>query len=221
VQGSHSEPEYRQQVVSADRESREFAAPAYSIICPCANDVLRKFDRDTRWIAAGLLGSLLLAAMAFVVLVPERHTMTAGLSERTKSGSWPTGDAATLFRSTDMIANMSTSGATPVTLPLVAPRSFESPSKESLERTETAGGLRPPPVPASRPEISHTSDRANRSQWSLSHQPDSSRSIRGKATYHDYGSAGQLGDAVVKKRLLELWHRSLAGVKKLKARRYF
>ena len=84
MQGLHSQPESRQQFDSIDRGS---AAPAFqawehSIPSPDANDVLRKFDRNTCWVAAGLLGTLLLAALAFVVLLPERHAMTAVLSER-------------------------------------------------------------------------------------------------------------------------------------------
>lgn len=66
-------------------------------------DVLREFDRDTLQVAVGLLGILLLAALLFVVLFPERHTMTAGFSERAsqaKSGSSPAENAATPFRNT-------------------------------------------------------------------------------------------------------------------------
>lgn len=72
--------------------------------CPVhREDVLREFDRDTLQVAVGLLGILLLAALLFVVLFPERHTMTAGFSERAsqaKSGSSPAENAATLFRNT-------------------------------------------------------------------------------------------------------------------------
>jgi hypothetical protein len=108
VQGLRSEPESRQQFVFADRESREFAMPAlqtreHSIACSGTNEVLRKFNRDTCWLAAGLLIILLLAALVFVVLFPERHTMTAGFSERAsqaESGSSPAENAATLFRNT-------------------------------------------------------------------------------------------------------------------------
>jgi hypothetical protein len=82
VQGLHSEPESHRQFVFADREPREFAAPSlqireYSITCPGTNEVLRKFNRDTRWVVVGLLAILLLAALLFVVLFPERHATTA------------------------------------------------------------------------------------------------------------------------------------------------
>ena len=107
MQGLRSEPESRQELVSADRESREFAVPAlqtreHSASCG-TNEVLRKFNRDTRWVAAGLLCILLLAALVFVVLFPERHAATAGFSERASqltSNSSPAENAATLFRNT-------------------------------------------------------------------------------------------------------------------------
>jgi hypothetical protein len=106
VQGLPSEPEPRRQFVFADRDSRRFGMPAlrtrgHSIACSGTNEVLRKFDRDTRWVAAGLLGILLLAALVFVGLFPERHTMRAGFSERAsqaKSDSALVENRATLFR---------------------------------------------------------------------------------------------------------------------------
>jgi hypothetical protein len=133
VQGLCSEPESPQQFVSIDRESREFAAPAFqtrehSITSPGANDVFRRFNRDTRGVAAGLLGTLLLAALALVVLLPERHTMTAVLSERARqveSGSSRKENAAKRFRSTDLSAYLSASAVTPVMQPLVEQRSSE------------------------------------------------------------------------------------------------
>jgi hypothetical protein len=75
VKGLRSEPESHRQSVSADKE---FATPAlqsreHPVARPIANAVLREFDRDTRWVAAGLLAILLLVALAFVVLFPERH----------------------------------------------------------------------------------------------------------------------------------------------------
>jgi hypothetical protein len=73
------------------------------IACSGTNEVLRKFDRETRWVAAGLLSILLLVALVFVVLFPEGHSMTVGFSERasqTESGSSPAENAATLLRNT-------------------------------------------------------------------------------------------------------------------------
>src|SRR5262249_14839050 len=84
-----------------------------------ADDVLKRFNRDTRFVAAAVFGVLLLTAWAFVVLVPERHPVTAGLSwsaSQTKSGSSLPADDATLFRSAHMSTNKASSAVTSVTL---------------------------------------------------------------------------------------------------------
>ena len=82
VEGMHSEPESPQGFVSGDRESRKLASsslqvPEHSIAYSGAKDVLREFNRDTLLVVVALLGFLLLAALLFVVLFPERDTMTA------------------------------------------------------------------------------------------------------------------------------------------------
>jgi hypothetical protein len=87
-----------------------------SMTNPGANDVLRRFNRDTRWFVAGLLGVLFFAALAFAVLIPEPHPATAGLQV--------------------------TSG----TLAHVGQVSTESSSKESVARTEAAAGSTPAPI---------------------------------------------------------------------------
>ena len=127
MQGSRSKRESHQRSVFADRESREFAAPSLeagkdSTTSPDANDVLQKFNPDTLWVAAGLLGALLLAALAFAVLLSERHTVTEVLFEsasQAESGSPQNENAATGFRSTDLSASPSRSAVTPGTLSLV------------------------------------------------------------------------------------------------------
>jgi len=212
VQGLRSTPEPSQRFASADRASSEFAAPTlqirkHSTTCPGANDVLREFNRDTRWVAVELLGMLVLAALVFVVLFPERHTLSVDLFEKASqhtSGSWRNLDAATFFRSTDLSATRSTNAVTSVTLPLVEPRSSESSSKESPGRAGFSGGSTPALALVSSSKINLTSARVKRSEWS----PHFVRAIRGKAFYESYRSACQLGDAEVKKRLLELWHRT-------------
>ena len=106
MKGLRPEPESHQEFVSGDRASREFASPSlqvpeHSVTCPCVRDVLREFNRDTFRLAIGLLGILLLAALLFLVLFPEPHTMPSVSSEResqAKSGSSPVENAAALFR---------------------------------------------------------------------------------------------------------------------------
>jgi hypothetical protein len=102
------------------RESREWHALAlqtreHSVALLGTNAVLRRFNRDTEWLAAGLLGAVVFAALAFAVLVPERHPNTADLTkEASQARSDPllNADAATRFRIVDLNAKRSTSQAT-------------------------------------------------------------------------------------------------------------
>ena len=88
MQSVGTESKWCQQLVSDNRDSTESVA----------DDVLKRFNRDTGFVAALVFGVLLLTAWAFVVLVPERHPVTAGLSwcaGQTKSGSSLPEDDAT------------------------------------------------------------------------------------------------------------------------------
>ena len=112
MQRSGSDSKWRQQLVSGDRDSTESVTDA----------VLSRFNRDTRCVAAGLLGLLFLAALAFVVLVPEHHPITTDLfggARQAKSGSSLNEDHATLFGSTDLSTNGFSSAVTSAMLPLV------------------------------------------------------------------------------------------------------
>jgi hypothetical protein len=48
---------------------------------PGTNDVIRMFDRDTRWLARRVLAATVFAALVFAVLVQERHPKAADLTE--------------------------------------------------------------------------------------------------------------------------------------------
>jgi hypothetical protein len=174
---------------------------------PKTNETLREFNRDTCGFCVGLLGILSLAAWVCLVLIQERHPSNGGLTEITsqaKSDSSPTADTTTLF------ANSSSGAVTSVKSPLADQTPTEPSSKESLGWTEIAEGSTPAPVLVLSPESSQLSDRANQRETLLSYQPNSARTFRRKASYQSHRSARQLGDAETKRRLLELWHRSLA-----------
>ena len=207
MQSVGSESEWRQQFVSGDRDSTESVA----------DEVFQRFNRDTRLVAAGVFGVLLLTAWAFVVLVPERHPRTAGLSwsaGQAKSRSSLPGDDARLLRSTNVSTNGTSSAVASATLLLADQESTASSSKENPGRTEAAGASIPSPAASSAPESNYGSAVVNRSDWAPSHPVDTSKVVREKAFYQNAGSTGPPGYAEVKKRMLELWHRSLAKTEK-------
>jgi hypothetical protein len=188
---------------------------------PETNETLRKFNRDTRAFCVGLLGILFLAAWACLALIQERHPPNGDVTEITsqaKSDSSPTADTTTLFTRTESSPNMSSGAVTSVKSPLADQRPTERSSKESLGWTEIAGGSTASPVFVLSPESSQPSDRANQRESLLSDQPNSAQTFRRKAPYQSHRSARELGDAEAKRRLIELWHQSLARTEKEKAR---
>jgi hypothetical protein len=128
--------ESRQQFDSVEKESTvpAFKARGYSIPSPDANDVLRKFNRDIRLVAAGVFGVLLLTAWAFVIFVPERA------------------DEATFLRSIHLSTNGSSGAVTSATL-LADQRSTASYSKENPGRMEVPGTSIPSPGGSRRSKI--------------------------------------------------------------------
>ena len=55
--------------------------PEHSVALPDTNDVIRRFNRDTGWLATGVLGAVVFAALVLAVLVQERHPKAVDLTE--------------------------------------------------------------------------------------------------------------------------------------------
>jgi hypothetical protein len=175
---------------------------------PGTNDVFRRFNRDTEWLAAGLLGVVLFAALAFAFLVPERHPKTVDLTtegSQTKFGSLLNADAARLLRIADLNARRPVSEVTSGTATHVDQRISTNSSKETLAGMEAGAASTPPPVPVLSPGISRTIAQAHGSTWS----PDSARVIGSRISKERHRSSGRLRVFDVKMRLIALWHQSL------------
>jgi hypothetical protein len=178
---------------------------------PGTNDVLRRFSRDTEWVAAGLLGAVFFAALALAVLLPERHPNAADLTKeasQAKPGSSLSADAATHFRIVDLNAKRSTSEVTSETAPHVDQGFTEISSKESLAQMEATTGSTPPLVLVFSPGISRAIARTNASRSSPAHEQDSVR-VRLNIPKEKYRSSGRFRAVDVKMRLIALWRQSL------------
>jgi hypothetical protein len=183
---------------------------------PGANDVLRRFNRDTAWLVVWLLGILGFAALVFAVLIPEPHPATAGFQGRAsqaKSAPSLTADAVELVKIVDSTAKRSADQVPLGTLTHVDQRSTEGSSKESHAQTEAAAVSTPAPILVL-PQPSPSIATANVSNWSPAQQKESAQAIRGKAPYRRGRLSGGLGNVDVKKRLIELWHQSLVRTEK-------
>ena len=185
---------------------------------PDINDVLRRFNRDTTLLVVWILGGLIFAALVFAVLIPDRQRLI-GLQRRAIQAETTPSPAANAgkLEVVDSNAKRSANEVPLVTSTHIDQGSTESSSKESQVQAQAAAGSTPAPVlvlPEPHPDIA----TANVSSWSSPQPKQSAHAIRGKAPYRRGKSSSSLRDIDVKKRLIELWHQSLARTEKEKAR---
>jgi len=167
----------------------------------------REFDRCIRGFFVTLSGVLFLAACVCAILFQKHTHPKTDLAERTslaKSAPSPTADVVTPLTKRELSQNGSSGVLTWVRSPVDDQSPTDFSQKESLGRTEIVQGSTPSPVVVLTPESSRL-DRVNRMDES-----NSVRTFRRKAPYPNHRSVRQLRDAQAKRRLLELWHRSLA-----------
>jgi hypothetical protein len=184
-----------------------------------ANDVLRRFNRDTAWLAVLLLSALIFAALVCVFLIPEPRPAMAGLQGRAgqaKLAPSLTADAAAPVKIVDANAKRSANPVPSATLTNIDQVPAESSSKGPHAVTETAAGSTPAPIPVF-PEPSPAIATANVTNLSLDQPKDSAQVIRGKPPYRRCKSAARLTDVEVKKRLIELWRQSLVRSEKVRS----
>lgn len=180
------------------------------------NDVFRRFSRDTAWLAVWLLGGLIFAALAFAVLIPDpgqRMTRLQKRASQPESALSQVLSAAELAKVVDLNVKRTANQVPLGTLTHLDQESSESSSKESHAQTEGVAGSTPSPIFVP-PEPSRSIETSNAS----TQQKDSAEAIRGKAPYQRSKSSGSVRYVDVKKRLIELWHQSLARTEKEKAR---
>ena len=146
---------------------------------PLTLDIIRGFNRDTAWLATGVLGALVLAALMLAVEEHESKAMQAGRDFLVNA------NPATMA---SVIAETSNSNGKTDT-PL-----YEVPSRQ----TESAAST-PIPAPASTPQKNRDA-----------HGQDSRQALAPKASHASNRSSGSSRYVGVKRRLIELWHQSLA-----------
>jgi hypothetical protein len=171
---------------------------------PGTNDVFRRFNRETEWLAGGLLGVVLFAALAFAFLVPERYLRTADLTtegSQAKSGSLVNADAARLLRIVDLNAKIPANEVASGTATLVDQRISTNSSKETLSGIEAGAASTSPPVAVLSPAIAQAHGNTS--------SPDSARVIGARIPKERYRSSGRPRIFDVKMRLIALWHQSL------------
>ena len=185
----------------------------HPLALPGTNDVIRSFNRDTGWLASGVLGAVVFAALVLAVLVQERHPKAADPTEEARQAegdlllkSNPATRFTVDFDGKRSIGKMTSGPATSVHHAFT-----EIFPKENLSSQMEAAASTLTPVLAFTPEIDPHDLQANASSWTPAHRQDSGRGIGLKVPRARSRSSERPRFVDVKRRLIALWHKSLMG----------
>jgi hypothetical protein len=196
------------------RASRALASktPEHYLALPDTRDVIRKFNRDTGWLATLVVGAVASAALIVAVLVQDRHPKAVDL---TKEAVGAGGDlllnanAAPLFEAGGLSGKSSTGKISSRQAPSVDHSFSEiSPQKNPSSQLEAETST-PNPVLAYTPEMDGIDSQSNAGFWSPPHRQNSGRVIGLKAPRARFRSFVRPRIVDVKMRLIALWHQSL------------
>jgi hypothetical protein len=192
-------------IQSREEEAKRLPAPpsasmACTVASPEASETIRRFNRDTRWLAMGVLSVLVCAAFVLGVLVEERKPKADNLTVVNASSSNGLAVRGLNGKSSD---DKTTLGQTKT----IDRECTEIPPKEKSSAQMEAAASTSTPVLGFVPEISHTKGVVNTLKWMpLTRQ--TARVIGRKMRNVNRSSVG-LETADVKRRLLDLWHKNL------------
>jgi hypothetical protein len=172
------------------------------------DDVIRRFNRDTKRLAALVVSAMVSAALFMLaVLVQDRHPKAVDLTE----GAVPAGgdlllhaNSTTLFKAGGLKGKKTNGEVTSGQASSVDHAAAEISPKENPSSQTAAEASTPTSVLVLTPEINHINAPETVSSR------DSVRVTRPKTRSLGYTSSVVLGTVDVKKRLIALWHQSLA-----------
>jgi hypothetical protein len=173
------------------------------------NDVLRRFNRETKRLVGGVLSVVTFGALAFAVLVPERQLKIVDLTQAassSKPGSLFNAAFPLLFGKQEMNAKSTINGHVPVREPRDNPGLAEFSPAENLEPIEPVAAQTANSVLALNSQINQLHEQPNGSRW-FPEPKDSARANRIVFPRKRHKPSDHLN---VKIRLLALWHQSLA-----------
>jgi hypothetical protein len=116
------------------------------VALPATNDVIRRFNRDTEWLATGILGAEVSAALVLAALIQEGHpkAVDQAKQERQTSGdALVNGNPGTLSKAMGFKAESSTGELTSGQATSVD-HGFISPHETPSLRMETAASTQTP-----------------------------------------------------------------------------
>jgi hypothetical protein len=204
-------------IQSGDGGPRALHAPAsqtreHSAGLPDTNEVIRRFNRDTGWLATLVVGAVVSAALMLAALVQERHPKAADLTEEARQAE---GDLllnvnpATRFKVVGLNGKSSTSKMTPGWATSVDHAFTEISPQENPSSQMEAAASTLTPVLAFTPEINRHDVQASAGFWTPAHRQDSRRAIGLRVPRTSSRSSVRLRFVDAKMRLIALWHQSL------------
>jgi hypothetical protein len=192
---------------SSEYNEHAFHPHQRSLAYPGTNDVLRRFNRDTECLAVGLLGAVLLTALAFAVLLPEHYQKSPDLakqSEQAKSYSLPKAGAGAPLALVNLNTGESLDQQDPETLARGDPSLIGTASNQNPVQMKDDSKVVPSSMSAPSPELNRALAQRNGSKWSAMRRQDSAATRR---IGHKSSARPKFFD--VKMQLIALWHRSL------------
>jgi hypothetical protein len=159
---------------------------------PVTSDTIIRFNRETLWLAMGLLGTLVFAALALAFQESQRKARQA------ESDFFPNANLATMGSAIAKSSN-SNGKLTPEPESSVDNGSTETSLREIPSSRMEPAASPPTSVLAAPPAINRNAHR----QYSPRVREPKTRNLRNR-------SSGEFGSVDVKRRLIELWHQSLA-----------
>jgi hypothetical protein len=174
------------------------------------NDVLRRYDRQTMWVALGLLICTILAAVVVAVQAPEKNAADHAMEENLISDDAAVTSNPTTLSDVRTVNAESTSSeissgqtiSVERTDIVISPGQSASPQTQSPESSQT-------PVSAPTSETYQPETQADASPMPPVQREDTTRVIRPGIRNLRHMQHGRLR-LDVKSRLIALWHESLA-----------
>ena len=172
----------------------------YTRKCPVTGDVIKGYNRDTAWLAAGVLGILIFAAL--MIAVRERQLKATQAERDLLLNANPATVASVVAKSSNANGEMTPGPGSSVDHAFIETPPQEIPSSQKEPAAST-------PVLALLPE-NRNDAQANPDAGPLADQQDSARAIGPKARNASNRSSVASRFVDVKMRLIALWHQSLA-----------
>ena len=197
--------------LSGSKKTKMWSVPALqtredSTLNAQTSDVLRRFNRETKRLVAGLLSVVTFGALAFAVLLPERQLKMVDFTQAASSstlGSLLKAAFPMPFGKEEMNAKSTINGDVPVREPRVN-QGVAQFSPPSLEPMEPIAAQAANPVLVLNSQINQLYEQPYGSKWSPENK-DSGRAIK-----MVFPRKRRKPSHNVKIRLLALWHQSLA-----------